>query len=127
MSKRIGKYFFIAAMVAVVTGCLLAFTRGDNDDLKVGFFAATIMASAGLPFYFYKSNVKPMFSDAFEGKEERLLRQQLQSGETGANPNSQMLLEMVARQNQTLRQIKYGVIALVIVFVILPTLHSCAN
>ena len=68
-----------------------------------------------------------MFSDAFEGKEERLLRQQLQSGETGANPNSQMLLEMVARQNQTLRQIKYGVIALVIVFVILPILHSCAN
>jgi len=126
MSKRIGIYFFIAAMVAVATGCLLAFTRDDNDDLAVGLMVAAIMASAGLPFYFYKSNIKPMFSDAFEGKEEKLLKEQIQSVETGANPNSQMLLEMVARQNQTLRQIKYGVIALVVVFVILPMLHSCA-
>ena len=127
MSKRIGIYFFIAAMVAVATGCLLAFTRDDNDDLAVGLMVAAIMTSAGLPFYFYKSKIKPMFSDAFEGKEEKILRQQIRSGETGMNPNSQMLLEMVARQNQTLRQIKYGVIALVVVFVILPMLHSCAS
>ena len=127
MSKRIGIYFFITAMVAVAIGCLLAFTREDNDHFAEGLMIAAIMTSAGLPFYFYKSKIKPMFSDAFEGKEEKLLRQQIRSGETGINPNTQMLLEMVARQNQTLRQIKYGVIALVVVFVILPMLHSCAR
>ena len=127
MSKRIGIYFFIAAMVAVTTGCLLAFTRDDNDDLAMGLMVAAIMTSAGLPFYFYKSKIKPMFSDAFEGKEEKLLRQQIRSGETGMDPNSQMLLEMVARQNQTLRQIKYGVNTLVIVFVVLPGIQSCSN
>jgi hypothetical protein len=126
MSKRIGIYFFMSAAIAVAVGCFRAFTGEDkNDDLEVCLTIAAIMASSGLPFYFYKSKIKPMFSDAFEGKEEKLLRQQIRSGETGMNPNSQMLLEMVARQNQTLRQIKYGVIALVVVFVILPALRSC--
>lgn len=126
MSKRIGIYFFMSAAIVVAFGCFHAFTGEDkNGDLVVYCTIAAIMASAGLLFFYFKSKIKPMFSDSFEGKEEKFLKEQVRSGETGVDPNLQMLLEMMVKQNRTLRQIMYGVISLVIVFVILPAPRSC--
>ena len=124
MSKRIGKYFFIGAAIAMVAAGILALDDEDPEwflIIEIGI----LLALPGLPFYFYQSKLKPMFDGLFVGREEEELKLRIRSEDGKLDSNSQLLLEMMATQNRTLRQIMYGVITMVIVFVILPSFQSC--